>query len=105
MGLWFSNGLGTEKENLPSFDTIHPESDMRTHGAGFLPPAQQGMPVTVAAGKEAAFKYLVDNKSSAAVHRRRLDLIQRMNRRLLHRVQTDRRMEGMIESFELVFRI
>ena len=35
----------------------------------------------------------------------RLDLIQTMNRRLLQRVETDRRMEGMIESFELAFRM
>ena len=40
-----------------------------------------------------------------AVQRRRLDLVQTMNRRLLQRVETDRRMEGMIESFELAFRM
>jgi hypothetical protein len=90
---------------LPSFLTIRPDSDARTFGAGFLPSAHQGTPVNVAAGKEAAIKYLVDNDSRAAVHRRRLDLIQRMNRRLLDRVETDRRMEGMIQSFELAFRM
>jgi uncharacterized protein DUF1501 len=105
MGSWFSYGLGTENENLPSFITIHPDSDVRTYGAGFLPAAHQGTPVNVTAGKEAAIKYLVDGESSAAVQRRRLDLIQRMNRRLLNRVETDRRMEGMIESFELAFRM
>ena len=105
MGSWFSYGLGTENENLPSFITIHPDSDVRTYGAGFLPAAHQGTPVNVTAGKDAAIKYLVDDESSAAVQRRRLDLVQRMNRRLLHRVETDRRMEGMIESFELAFRM
>ena len=34
MGSWFSYGLGTENENLPSFITIHPDSDVRTYGAG-----------------------------------------------------------------------
>ena len=105
MGSWFSYGLGTENENLPSFITIHPDSDVRTYGAGFLPAAHQGTPVNVTAGKEAAIKYLVDDESSAAVQRRRLDLVQTMNRRLLHRVETDRWMEGMIESFELAFRM
>ena len=90
MGSWFSYGLGTENENLPSFITIHPDSDVRTYGAGFLPAAHQGTPVNVTAGKEAAIKYLVDDESTAAVQRRRLDLIQTMNRRLLHRVETDR---------------
>ncbi len=105
MGSWFSYGLGTENENLPSFITIHPDSDVRTYGAGFLPAAHQGTPVNVTAGKEAAIKYLVDDESSPAVQRRRLDFTQRMNRRLLERVETDRQMEGMIESYELAFRM
>ena len=45
MGSWFSYGLGTENENLPSFITIHPDSDVRTYGSGFLPAAHQGTPV------------------------------------------------------------
>jgi len=105
MGSWFSYGLGTENENLPSFITIHPDSDVRTYGAGFLPAAHQGTPVNVTAGKDAAIRYLVDGESSAAVQRRRLDLIQKMNRRLLDRVESDRWMEGAIESFELAFRM
>jgi hypothetical protein len=105
MGSWFSYGLGTENENLPSFITIHPDNDVRTYGAGFLPAAHQGTPVHVTAGKGASIKYLVDEGATAAVQRRRLDLVQRMNRRLLQRVESDRQMEGMIESFELAFRM
>jgi hypothetical protein len=105
MGSWFSYGLGTENENLPSFITIHPDSDVRTYGSGFLPAAHQGTPVNVTAGTGDAIKYLVDQSSSAPVQRRRLDLVQRMNRRLLRGVETDRLMEGMIESYELAFRM
>lgn len=105
MGSWFSYGLGTENENLPSFITINPDSDVRTYGAGFLPASHQGTPVSVAPGSGAAIRYLVDTEVSPAVQRRRLDLVQRMNRRLLDRLETDRRMEGMIESFELAFRM
>jgi hypothetical protein len=105
IGSWFSYGLGTENENLPSFITIHPDSDVRTYGSGFLPAAHQGTPVNVTAGKEAAIKYLVDDEVAPAVQRRRLDFLQKMNRRLLQRVETDSRMEGMIESFELAFRM
>ncbi len=105
MGSWFSYGLGTENQNLPSFITIHPDSDVRTYGSGFLPAAHQGTPVNVSAGKEAAIKYLVDTETSPAAQRRRLDFVQRMNRRLLDRVQSDLPMEGMIESFELAFRM
>jgi hypothetical protein len=105
MGSWFSYGLGTENEDLPSFITIHPYPDVRTYGAGFLPAAHQGTPVSVTAGRGAAIRHLVDDESSPAVKRRRLEMIQRMNRRLLERVETDRQIEGMIESFELAFRM
>jgi len=105
MGSWFSYGLGTENENLPSFITIHPDSDVRTYGSGFLPAAHQGTPVNMTAGKEASIKYLVDDEVAPAVQRRRLDFVQKMNRRLLQRVESDPRMEGMIESFELAFRM
>ena len=105
MGSWFSYGLGTENQNLPSFITIHPDSDVRTYGSGFLPAAHQGTPVNVSAGKDSAIKYLVDTSTTAAVQRKRLDFVQRMNRRLLDRVEQDRPMEGMIESFELAFRM
>jgi hypothetical protein len=105
MGAWFSYGLGTECENLPSFITIHPDSDVRTYGAGFLPAAHQGTPVSLSATKEAAIRYLVDDETTPAVQRRKLDLIQTMNRRLLQRVESDRWMEGTIESFELAFRM
>jgi Protein of unknown function (DUF1501) len=105
MGSWFSYGLGTENENLPSFITIHPDSDVRTYGSGFLPAAHQGTPVNVTAGKEGSIKYLVDEEVAPAVQRRRLDFVQRMNRRLLQRVESDPQLEGMIESFELAFRM
>jgi hypothetical protein len=105
MGAWFSYGLGTENQNLPSFITIHPDSDVRTYGSGFLPAAHQGTPVNVAAGKDSAIKYLGDPETSPAIQRRRLDFVQRMNRRLLGRAPADLPMEGMIESFELAFRM
>ena len=105
LGSWFSYGLGTENENLPSFITIHPDSDVRTYGSGFLPAAHQGTPVRVTAGKGASIQYLVDDEVSPVVQRRRLDLVQRMNHRLLKRVESDPQMEGMIASFELAFRM
>jgi hypothetical protein len=106
MGSWFSYGLGTENDNLPSFVSIHAPGDVRTYGSGFLPAAHQGTPVTVpASAKDSAIKNLLDADSTPAQQRRRLDMVQRMNQRLLHQVETDPQMEGMIESFELAFRM
>ena len=106
MGAWVSYGLGTENRNLPSFVSIHPFSDVRTYGSGFLPAAHQGMPVVVPKnGSDAPIKYLFDPDSSVGRQRRRLAMVQRLNRELAERVDTDPQMDGMIESFELAFRM
>lgn len=106
MGAWASYGLGTENQDLPSFISIHPFSDVRTYGPGFLPAAHQGTPVVVpSGGKEPPIKYLLDPDSTAGRQRRRLDMVQRLNRRLSDRVDADRQLDGMIESFELAFRM
>ncbi|MDR3632515.1 MAG: DUF1501 domain-containing protein [Isosphaeraceae bacterium] len=106
MGAWVSYGLGTENQNLPSFIAIHPFSDVRTYGSGFLPAAHQGTPVVVPrTGTDSPIKYLLDPESSAGRQRRRLDMVQRLNRGLSERVDADRQMDGMIESFELAFRM
>jgi uncharacterized protein (DUF1501 family) len=79
---------------------------VRTYGSGFLPAAHQGTPVVVPkAGKDSPIKYLLDPDSSMGRQRRRLDMVQRLNRRLSEQVDTDRQMDGMIESFELAFRM
>ncbi len=106
MGSWVSYGLGTENQNLPSFITIHPDSDVRLYGAGFLPAAHQGTRVVIPQNdKQAPIDYLSDPTGSPSIQRQRLDFVQRMNRRLLQQAEVDARMEGMIESMEIAFRM
>ncbi|MDA1053534.1 MAG: DUF1501 domain-containing protein [Planctomycetota bacterium] len=106
MGSWISYGLGTENENLPSFMTIHPQQDERTYGASFLPAIHQGTPLRVPGNeRELAIANLRDPDAAPDIQRRRLDFLQHMNQRLLQRVNTDSQMEGIIESFELAFRM
>ena len=106
MGSWISYGLGSGNENLPGFISIDPPGDVRSYGSSFLPAAHQGTPLTVPMDDQvSAIRYLQDPDTEPAVQRRRLDFLQRMNRRLLDRVETDIRMEGIIESFELAFRM
>ena len=106
IGSWVSYGLGTENQNLPSFITIQPPADRRTYGSSFLPAAHQGMPLK-APSKEMALevKYLNDPQVDPVSQRRRIDFLQRMNERLLKRVEADVQIEGIIESFELAFRM
>ncbi|MCH2202001.1 MAG: DUF1501 domain-containing protein [Fuerstiella sp.] len=106
MGAWLSYGLGTENQSLPGFITIHPPRDGRVHGAGFLPAIHQGTPLRVPRSKsELAIDDLRDPDADPGAQRRRLDFLQRANRRLLSRVKMDSQMEGIIESFELAFRM
>lgn len=106
MGSWIGYGLGTENENLPSFISIHPDSDVRTYGSAFLPAMHQGTPVTVPGSpQESPIRNLRDFDANPAVQQRRLEFLQGLNRRLSHRTGADAQMEGMIESFELAFRM
>ncbi len=106
MGSWISYGLGTENENLPSFITIHPFKDVRTYGSSFLPAMHQGTALRVPTSEgELPIADLQDPSAKSADQRRRLDFLQRLNQRMLTRYKSDAHMEGIIESFELAFRM
>lgn len=107
MGAWVSYGLGTENANLPSYISIHAGSDVRAHGSGFLPAAHQGTVIGKIPQnpKESAIRYLNDPQTTPEAQRRQIDFVQAMNRRLLNRVVEDRVMDGVIDSFELAFRM
>jgi hypothetical protein len=105
MGSWISYGLGSENQNLPSFVTIHPQG-IRTYDNSFLPAAHQGTSLTVPASAQSLpVENLRNVSESDAIQRKRLDLIQRMNRQLKNDVVGDESMEGMIKSMELAFRM
>jgi Protein of unknown function (DUF1501) len=107
MGAWVGYGLGTENQNLPGYVSIQAGADVRTYGSGFLPAAYQGTVIgsVPTDPKQPAIKYLQDPQTPADVRRRQIDLVQTMNRRLTERVGPDAAMEGVIESFELAFRM
>jgi hypothetical protein len=107
LGSWLSYGLGTENQQLPSYLTILPAEGENNYGSAFLPAIHQGTPIQqVGDGPQAtAIRNLIDPNLAPALQRQRLDLIQSMNRRKLERIQADQQMEGVIESFELAFRM
>ncbi len=109
VGSWISYGLGTENDNLPSFITITSSPlppDPRFVDSGFLPAAHHGMTLRVPKSKkDMAIKHLRDAKASEDQQRRRLSFTQESNQELLGRYKADLQMEGMIESFELAFRM
>jgi len=105
MGSWISYGLGTENQNLPSFVTIDPKG-IRTYDNAFLPATHQGTSLMVPASAQGLpIENLGNASENTAIQRKRLDLIQRMNRQLKGDVLGDEGMEGMIKGMELAFRM
>ncbi len=107
MGSWLSYGLGTENQQLPSYITILPKEGERNFSSAFLPAIHQGTAIQHVGSSpdKAPIRHLTDSGLPLDVQRRRIDLIQAMNRRQLDRLKKDQQMEGVIESFELAFRM
>lgn len=110
MGSWVLYGLGTENQNLPGFLSISPLKDLgglRYYSSSFLPAAysatligDSGKPI-----KEAKIDHLENSRLTRAAQRKQLDLMQKLNRRFTEQQSGDSRLEGIIESYELAFRM
>jgi len=109
MGAWALYGLGTENENLPGFIAINPRGDnggSQLYGSGFLPASYQATPVKIGKREKGDSIAHIDNdRLGAGAQREQLDLVQRLNKERLKREKQDRELEGVIESYELAFRM
>jgi hypothetical protein len=104
MGSWVVYGLGTPNQNLPGFITINPPQAVggaQNYGAGFLPAAFEGTPL---AGGARTLPN-VTPALPATLQRKQIDLVQAMNRDTLRKSGDNPQIEGIIESFELGFRM
>ena len=110
IGSWVFYGLGTENRDLPGFVTIKPPvilGGARNYGNAFLPSVYQGTPIgTMSKALETA---TIANTKHPTLpiekQRRQLDFLQSLNRDLIQRQQSNNQIEGVIESFELAFRM
>ena len=107
MGAWVGYGLGTENENLPAYITILPQEGARNYSSSFLPAIYQGTPIRSVGSdpSELPIRHLSDPEVLGSLQRHRVDLIQAMNQSKLARLGSDQEIQGMIESFELAFRM
>lgn len=121
LGAWALYGLGSENENLPGFITLNPpagDGGSRNYGNAFLPSFCQG--TRLGTGQlpglyslffknsdlpDSGIRNLGNTSRSSAQQRRQLDLIREMNEARLAREPHQPEVEGMIESFELAFRM
>ncbi len=110
MGSWVLYGLGAINQNLPGFVAINPPTVLggaKYYGSSFLPAAYQGTPI---GGNNKAINKVkirdIDNsRLTRDQQRSRLDLLQSINRDLLRQQKQSTELEGVIESFELGFRM
>ena len=110
MGSWLLYGLGAETQNLPGFVAMSPVAQPRgkaaNWGNSFLPAAFAGSYVNVREMKpEAALRDLKHAGLSVAEQRKQVDLLARLNRMHLQKLQKDQELEGAIQSMEMAFRM
>ena len=106
MGAWTVYGLGTENQNLPGFVTLNPapQGGAANYGSAFLPATYQGTRISIAPG-ESPIANLRNAKLGNEAQRKQIDLVQEMNRDLLNKAKVNNEIEGLIESYELAFRM
>ncbi len=110
LGAWTLYGLGTENDQLPGFVTISPPNQNGgpvNYGSAFLPAIYQGTRIGSIGRslREASVSNLKNPRSSTKAQRAQLDLLQAMNRAALERDRVNPAIEGVIESYELAFRM
>lgn len=103
MGAWLLYGLGTDNQDLPGYVTINPPPNFGgavNYGSAFLPAHFQGTRIS-----DEGFLPNLKASSAAPLQRSQLDLIQAMNRDLAAKPGAPDPVEGIIESYELGFRM
>jgi hypothetical protein len=110
MGAWLLYGLGTDNANVPGFISLCPpvgNGGAANYGSSFLPAIFQGTRIGSAGRPSAAasLSNLTDPRRSADAQRVQLDFVQALNQGALERDRVHPGIEGLIESYELAFRL
>ena len=119
LGAWTLYGLGTQNADLPGFITLSPPANNggpNNYGAAFLPAIYQGTRIGTSrgfggggpgqpGGGEATVANTKNPRRGAAAQRVQLDFLQSLNKSALDREQVAPEVEGVIESYELAFRM
>ncbi len=106
MGSWINYGLGTENQNLPGFISLN-TAKPSVYSSACLPPIYEGTPVGVNGEdmSKATIGNIAGDHLPLEIKRRQLDLIQAMNREHIARGRDEERLEGVIQTMELGFRM
>lgn len=106
MGSWISYGLGTENQDLPGFISLN-TSKSSIYSSAFLPSIYTGTPIGV--NGESMATATINNVNSKhlsmAAKRKQLDFVQMMNRKHRQQRPNDEKIDSVIKSMELGFRM
>lgn len=104
MGSWVVYGLGTENQDLPGFITINPagQGGAQNFGSAFLPASYEGTPYLTRTGR---LPNIANPEMKSEAQRKQIDLVQSLNHDYLRQAKADSELEGVIESYEMAFRM
>ena len=105
VGAWITYGLGTLAEDLPGFITIDPiahPGGAQNYGSAFLPATFQG---TALSSGSRSLPNLSNGFLTDADQQRQLAYLQTLNRRVLVDNPGHPEIEGLVESYELAFKM
>jgi hypothetical protein len=110
MGSWLLYGLGTENQNLPGFVTIKPALSIgggQSYESAFLPSVYSATRIGESKTdiKNCSVNNIQNANLTAKSQRRQLDFIQDLNQDLLKKGTLDHQVEGVIQSYELAFKM
>jgi hypothetical protein len=110
MGAWVLYGLGTENANLPGFISLNPpvgNGGSKNYGSAFLPAIYQGTRIGFENRPVASAQVnnITNPRLTTRTQRSQLDFVQALNRQKLAAEQVSPEVEGVIESYELAFRM
>ena len=115
LGAWTLYGLGTENDSLPGFVSLSaPAGGSRNFGSAFLPAIYGGTKVGrggrfasrfAQGGSAPSVPDIKNPRLSDRQQRTQIDFVQALNREKLRREQHQPGVEGVIESYELAFRM
>lgn len=106
LGSWINYGLGTENQDLPGFISLN-TSKSSIYSSAFLPSIYNGTPIGVN-GEDmsaATISNVASEHLPLSAKRRQLDFVQSLNRQHLEQRSGDDKLESVIRSMELGFRM
>lgn len=106
IGSWINYGLGSENKNLPGFISLN-AAKASVYSSAFLPTEFEGTPIGVNGEdmSQATIANITGDDLLSTAKRMQLDFVQAMNRQHLAQRQQDAKLEGVIQSMELAYRM